>query len=465
MSILLLYLFSLNAFSFDISHEVSKLHLQSGDLSLYAVSKKEVLIDLNSKKLMTPASVTKLITASAVLHALGPSTKLTTELLSSAQIEETILKGDIYLHGGGDPSFVSESMWFLVNELTRTQITKIEGDIVVDDTLFDAVRFDSGREKVRNDRAYDAPIGAMSMNWNAVNVFVRPAKKVGEPALVFADPETSYIQIKNESKTVSGNKADVFVSRKGKILEDEDSVGFGDAIVISGKIGIEANEKVIFKNISQPDLWSGANLQAFLKARGISITGRVRAGKTPPGAKTLARFESKPLTQMISDMLKFSNNFVAEMLTKQLALKKGIVPATLVSGLEDIRIYLHFLGFKDDAIKIENPSGFSRQNKISALSLTNVLLKVQNDFKIFPELFAALPISGRDGTLKNRMKGLAEKVRAKTGYMTGIAALAGFVDRGENEGVTFAFLFNGPADKADEAKTLMDRLCEKLASK
>lgn len=456
----------------DVGVEIKKMRLKLNDVSLYAAAPAggsagvEVpLISHNADQALIPASVTKILTAAAALKSLGPTTKFATELVGDGNVEEGVFKADLYLRGGGDPGFVSESMWNLVNDFVRTGITRIDGDIVVDDSLFDKVRFDSARDPVRNDRAYDAPVGAMSMNWNAVNVYVRPGAKVGQPARVFADPDTGYIEIVNQTKTVSGSKADVAVSRKGTALAEEDTVEPGDRLIISGHIGKDAPEKVIYKNISRPELWSGHNLVAFLKWRGISVRGSVRAGKASSSATVLARIESKPLSSMIYDMMKFSNNFVAEMLTKQLALKSSSEPATLARGVDGIRNFLGGLGLKDPGVLIFSPSGFSRKNKISAKSLYQVLVDIKNDFQISPEFATSLPVSGRDGTLKSRMKNLAQSVRAKTGYMTGIVSLAGYVDRGPGDVATFAFLFNGPPDKADEAKALMDHLCERLAKK
>lgn len=154
-----------------ISTDQLSIYIAGGEGSPITVS------SINGEKKMIPASVTKLVTAAAVLKAFPPGTKFKTSLWSSAKIEDGVMKGDLYLRGGGDPSFVSENLWYLVNAFLRNDVRKIEGNIVVDDSLFDSVRFDSSRQKERVDRAYDAPTGAMSFNWNSVNVFVRPGKQ------------------------------------------------------------------------------------------------------------------------------------------------------------------------------------------------------------------------------------------------------------------------------------------------
>jgi D-alanyl-D-alanine carboxypeptidase/D-alanyl-D-alanine-endopeptidase (penicillin-binding protein 4) len=181
--------------------ELQKIIKRSGipesDLGIYITSgegeHQEIVYDLNSKKKMIPASISKVATSSAVLEYFPPGYKFKTQLVSSGTIQDKVLKGDLYLKGGGDPSFVSENMWFLVNNFKRNEIQKIEGDVVVDDSLFDPKRYDSSRQPERVDRAYDAPVGAMSFNWNSINIFVRPAEKAGEPATVFLKMITSVL--------------------------------------------------------------------------------------------------------------------------------------------------------------------------------------------------------------------------------------------------------------------------------
>lgn len=178
--------------------------LSESQMSLYvglaSNENPQEILNVQGKKKIIPASVTKLVTAGAVIHHFPPGFKFKTTLLSNAKVENGVLKGDLYLKGGGDPSFVSETMWYLVNVFTRQQIQSVEGKIIVDDSLFDRQRFDSSRQKERVDRAYDAPTGAMSFNWNSINIFIRPGQKSGEEAKVFADPESDYIRLKTMLK-------------------------------------------------------------------------------------------------------------------------------------------------------------------------------------------------------------------------------------------------------------------------
>lgn len=336
-------------------------------------------------------------------------------------------------------------MWFLVNEFTRTGIKQIKGDIVVDDTLFDKVRVDDDRDPNRVDRAYDAPVGAMSFNWNSVNVFIRPGKKIGDPAVVTIDPENDYITLRSRATTAqSGGKQDLNVSRVSS--EGKPGKGGGyDVIEVSGKIGVSNPEVVIYKSITQPDFWSGHNLVSFLAQRGIEVKGQVKTGVTPGSASLLAKAPSVPIAQVVTDMMKFSNNYVAEMLTKNLAARKGVKPATMKAGLEVVRNFSRSHGVQAQDFNLVNASGLTLENRLSPRDLGRVLLSAQKQFSHFPEFLSAFPIAGVDGTLKSRFRGNKDvPVRGKTGLMKvgGISSLAGYGARPDGQILTFVFVYN-----------------------
>lgn len=404
---------------------------------------REPVYALNESKRRIPASTTKLITAAAVLKAIPPGTKLKTQLLLDSSAPSAKYKGNLYLRGGGDPGFVSETMWFLVNAFVRTGVREIEGDIVVDDSLFDSQRYDASRQSQRVDRAYDSPVGAMSFNWNSVNVFVRPGAKVGDPARVYIDPENEYIQLDAQVSTVAGSARDaVRVDRVDVAGKNQDK------IVVRGRIGVQASEVTVFKNITQPDYWSAQNLKSFLLQRGIKHTGKIRVGKVSSSAVVAAEAESKSIEHMLADMNKFSNNYVAEMLTKNLAVAKGD-QGSMTSGMKYLHQYLKDLGHEKNQYVLDNPSGLTRDNQFSAKLLMDVLADMRGQFQYEPEFIASLPIAGIDGTLKNRMKRTkAERwVRAKTGYLSGVISLAGYLGMRQGSVVSFVIIYNGKADE------------------
>jgi D-alanyl-D-alanine carboxypeptidase/D-alanyl-D-alanine-endopeptidase (penicillin-binding protein 4) len=450
-------IFAVQVHAAEVAGRLNKVIQASGvaksnlGLVVFDVNRHEPLFQLNDTQSFTPASITKLATAFTVLHRLGPSFKFQTSLWSAGKIENGVLKGDLILKGGGDAGFVSETMWFLVNEFMRTGVQKIEGDVVVDDTDFDNIRTDPSRDPERVDRAYDAPVGAMSFNWNSVNIFVRPTS-VGEPPQVYLDPLNDYFQIDNRAKTVNKSGSTLDISR-----DDH-------RIAVHGSIGIGHDEVTAFKNVDDPVDWSGKNLVFFLSQRGISVSGKVKAGKRPEAARQLCKADSKPVGQHVADMMKFSNNYVAEMLTKDLSKQEGETPATLEGGMKQIRAYLTSQGIEAKNFTLLNPSGLSRKNRMRPRDLVEILMLAQKDFPTFAEMLSALPLAGEDGTLKKRMIGTPAEgwVRAKTGSMAGIVSLAGFAGRKDGNWRAFAFVFNGKADQGESVRHLFDQMAAEL---
>ena len=439
---------------------IKKHHFSENSLGIYIEDEGREIFNINASRLMVPASLTKIVTGAAVLSSFPMNKKFETKLMSKNNVKDGVLPGDLCLKGGGDPSFVSEKMWFLVNELKRTELTSIEGDLLVDATRFDDELYDSGRESVRVDRAFDAPISAASFNWNSTNIFIRPGDP-GAKAKVWLDPQSDYLELENNTKTVSKSGVKTLEAKRVK-------VGDHDKIIVSGNISTDGLEAVIYKSVSNPNLWIGMHLKEFLKQRGITLKGKVKVAACAVNSFTLAVSQSKNLNEIASDMLKFSNNFVAEMLAKNLAAENNTAPARMKDGIEEIKKYMDGLGFGRKDYILENVSGLTRDNRFSARQLAIVLNTVKNDFLLFPEFASGLPIAGVDGTLKNRMKSkLANKtdqnfVRAKTGYLDGVVGLAGYVGRKNNSPLIFVFMFNGDYQQGMAARPLFDDLINQL---
>lgn len=432
-------------------HSIAKENL---GLAVFDLEKREkpLIYGLNEERDMTPASITKIVTAAAVLQRIGASTKLQTTLWSNAPVKDGVLKGDLVLKGGGDSGFVSETMWFLVNELMRTGIKKIEGDLLVDDTDFDSIRADPSRDPERVDRAYDAPVGAMSFNWNSISIFIRPGE-TGQPPRVYLDPIDNGFTVDNKAKTTASGGNNLEVKRDG------------NKITVKGSLGANANEVAVYKNIDDPVEWSGRNLKFFLEQRGVSVSGKIAAGKRALDMKMLAKADSKPIAQAVADMMKFSNNYVAEMLTKNLAAQKSPnSPATLEAGMKVVREFLSDNGIPAGRFTLFNPSGLSRKNKMKAVDMAKVLAISYRHFPTFAEYLTSFPLAGADGTLKSRMKDTPAQnwVRGKTGLLHGVVGLAGYAGRKDGSVRAFAFIFNGKAEQGDSVRRLFDALAMEL---
>lgn len=436
---------------------LKKHHFSESSLGLLVEDSGKNIVSINADKLMVPASLTKIVTGAGILSRYQLNKKFATELWSKGTIKGKTLEGALCFKGGGDPSFVSEKMWYLVNEFHRTGIKQIEGDLIIDSGRFDQEAFDSGRDATRVDRAFDAPISSASFNWNSVNVFIKPNPEANKPVIVTLDPVSDYFELENNSKTVSANEVKTITVTR--INKDEK-----DKIIISGNLSLNASEFVVYKSISNPEKWTASHLKEFLRQRGITHTGKIRFTDCESESRLLASVSSKNLNEMLSDMLKFSNNFVAEMLVKNLAADDLIKNprsrnASMKEGVELLRNYLDTLGFDRKSYVLENVSGLTRDNRFSAVQLAKVLDTVRSDFLIFPEFLSGLPIAGIDGTMKNRLKGGSGSwVRAKTGYLDGVIGLAGYIGRRDKAPFIFVFMFNGSLEQGLAARNLFDEL-------
>lgn len=415
------------------------------------------VLDLNAHSPLIPASVTKLVTAAAVLRHIPLGTRFETRLLSAAPVEGAVLAGDLIMEGRGDPSLVSETLWLLANELASTGIRVIAGDILVDDSYFDDNYLDASRDTRRSDHAYDAPVGALSFNWNAVALTVSPGPAAGDPAQVKVEPDSPYVRVRNTASTVAGNGIDKLVVSRIPGTE-------GDTLAVSGEIGVSASPFEGYRNITDPARWSGENLKLYLGYRGIEVKGEVRKGRPAAESRLLAQMEGRQVQQLVTDMNKVSSNFIAEMLTKQLAARRTPdTPATLAAGTSVLEDYLAGLGIDRREFVLKNPSGLTRMNRLSAAALVAMLDDMASDFRIASEFIASLPIAGIDGTLEERMVDSPAHgwLRAKTGYIDGVVSLAGYAGSAGGERYTFAFIYNGPAP-ARRVQGLFDRLGELL---
>jgi serine-type D-Ala-D-Ala carboxypeptidase/endopeptidase (penicillin-binding protein 4) len=448
----------------DLVESVENSGISESDLSLLAVEgtgrNAKVLLSLNPNKALIPASVTKLVTAAAALREFPPGTRFETRLLANGEQNGKILNGDLVLKGGGDPSFKPATLAELVTRLARSGIREIRGDLLVDDSYFDSVRVDASRSDTeRVDKAYDAPVGAMSFNWNTVAVYVRPAQHAGQPAQVVVEPASDYIRIRGEVKTgVGRGRPRVGVRRIA------DPSHPGDTIEVNGFIGQQVEEVMAYKNITQPDLFSGENLRQELRRQGISVSGRVRRGTAAFGARTLASVQGDTVQEIIVEMNKASNNFVAEMLAKNLSAHSQ-PPGNLERGMAIIREYMRSLGLSELEYTLVNPSGLTRDNKLSARALVRVLQDMGGNFQYAPEFMASLPIAGVDGTLRRRLRNTpAERfIRTNTGDGNTSTLLSPPPPHRNGRIVTFAFLYNGKAAPYLVRK-LYDDLCEELAA-
>lgn len=401
--------------------------------------------EVNADKQMTPASLTKILTAIAVFETYPTNYQFITELKSTASVKGGVLDGDIYLVGSGDPTLVTERLWLLIHELQRLNIQKITGNLIFDNSVFDEVKFSPTRT-TNNHRAYSAPVSGLSYNWNSL--FIRVfGSDPGQKPRVYIDPPDASIRLHNNA--VTGSKMSLNVSRNS--TEEHDS------IFLSGSI--RPNEEFgVYRSHTQPSRRAAHQAMSLLTQYGVQVEGTIKQGKAPAESKTLAKIESVNVDEMNKLMMKFSNNFISEMLTKKMDELKNNKQGTLGGGLKIIEDVIKDMSDKKFVLK--NPSGLTTDNKMSSGLVTDLLMKASANSDYNLEFLTTFPRSGIDGTLKRRLGRVKGKVRAKTGLLNGVVGLAGYIESNNGQEYAFSLIYNGPMKKQGRATDLFDLMAE-----
>ncbi|HXX47515.1 MAG TPA: D-alanyl-D-alanine carboxypeptidase/D-alanyl-D-alanine-endopeptidase [Myxococcota bacterium] len=405
---------------------------------------------------LVPASNQKLLISAAALDRWGPAHRFETPVLYEGELADGVLDGTLWIVGQGDPSFVSETMWKLAEEIRLAGVREIRGGIGVDTSRFDALRFHPDWEPVSS-RAYYAPVSAWSANYSSFRVDVVPGEHVGAPAVLRIAPELPYFRSVVDAVTLRGG---------GQLALDVDVLpdGSGESVRVSGAVSADRPSSTYWRAVGLPERYAAALLRAQLEAQGVHVAPRVRLGNAPAGAHELLRFQGESLALEIRLLDKFSNNFVAEQLTKMLGAEQYGAPATWEKGTRALAAYLEGSGIGDPAVVIADGSGLSPRNRIAPATLVAVIRKAALRFESGAEFVSALPIGGSEGTLEDRMQDGAIRIRAKTGHLRRVAALSGIVPAADGSTRAFSILVNGARGEADGVDAAIDAFAAKLGS-
>jgi D-alanyl-D-alanine carboxypeptidase/D-alanyl-D-alanine-endopeptidase (penicillin-binding protein 4) len=432
--------------------------LEPGSTGVQVVSLKDgtEVFSKNPDLPLKPASNQKLFTSAAALALLKPDFVFPTVFYASQAPRQGVLNDDLYIKGFGAPDLVGEFYWLMVQELYRQGLREIHGDLVADDSYFDSEeRPEVWPHTVPEDSWVSAPVGALSFNYNVVTVRVVPGPSVGSKPRVELIPLGGYFKVNNRATTSSGR--DHLVVGRG-FQEGMNTINVSGSIRL-GSAAVEVN-----KGVEDPSLYALAAFQELAQRQGIAIRGKLRKGPIPANALELFRFESKPLSAIVRDMNKHSNNFIAETLLKTLGAEEEGIPGTTTKGLRVLKDYLKSIGVAPDDVLLADGSGLSHENRVTARALVQTLRAMNEDFELWPEFLSSLPVAGVDGTLQRRFRqeDLLRKVRAKTGKIAGVTTLSGYAVNEAEETFAFAILMNDYRCGTDTIKRLMDRVCSAL---
>jgi serine-type D-Ala-D-Ala carboxypeptidase/endopeptidase (penicillin-binding protein 4) len=421
------------------------------------VESGQVLYARDGDALLNPASNVKLVTTAAALARLGPDYRFDTEFYAEPGARGLTPLKALWVRGTGDPSLLTERLWAIAGDLAHLGIRRI-GDLVVDESFFDGERTGPGFDQESGDRSYLAPSGAASLNWNTVAVYVAPSDRPGVKARVEVEPPSDYFEVENRTTTVASGRRRVTVSSQPHAGKQR--------IVVEGRVAAGSRIQVVWRKIDEPALYLGHSLRRLLELRGVTVTGRVKVGQVPQGARLLHVAQSESLAEIVRRLNKTSNNFVAEQLLETLgAVVKG-APGSWAKGIAAAEEFLAEIGIPRGAYVMKNGSGLNDTNRFSAKQLVTVLRAMWARFPLQAEYVTSLPVAGRDGTIRFRMEGSeAEgRLRAKTGTLEHVTSLSGYVQTAGGKTLAFAVLVNDFAGRPATVIRSVDAIGTALAA-
>ena len=409
----------------------------------------KVLMEANPDLALVPASTMKVLTSACALSSLGPEFCYTTSVYVDGLRNSTA--DNLYIKGSGDPHFVTEDLFVLTRMIKDRGLQEVRGSIIVDDFFFMPSKPLDENEELGL-RAYHAPYSALSLNFNSIKISTLPAANIGAPARVTLDPASEFASLKSNVKTVEGSKAPQL--EINKTSDDSER----ERISVTGTIGVDAQARGKYVNVSNPALYFGHTLKEFLQREGIRVNGSIRRSLTPQSASLLCEYTSKPMSLLVYWLNKFSNNFMAEQILLTIGAKAFGPPGTREKGLEALKRFLAACNIPETSLSLADASGLSRSNRISSSTMVRVLQTAVGDFGYGPEYLSSFAVSGIDGTLKDKFneEGMRRKVRAKTGSLRGVSALAGFAVSREGKILVFSVIVNSEKPKGflDQAEKI-----------
>ncbi|MDQ0254661.1 D-alanyl-D-alanine carboxypeptidase/D-alanyl-D-alanine-endopeptidase (penicillin-binding protein 4) [Evansella vedderi] len=423
-------------------------------VSVRSADTGKLLYDRKGDIRLRPASNLKLFTAAAALSTLGPDYTYKTEVLTDGYVRWKILHGNLYLKGRGDPTLTIDNLKALVKSIKEQNIKVIRGDLIGDDSWYDDIRYSI--DLPWSDETYDyaSQISPLTLSPNQdfdtgnIIVEVNPGHNLGEKGEIIIHPYTEYLQIVNNTETVSiDEKTEISMERTHGT----------NTVTINGKVSF--NSKSVRKLIP---VWEPTNLvvdvfKELLKEYGIVLLGDAKVGITPYENTELACNTSIPLSKILLPFMKYSNNTHGEMLVKEMG-KKEKKEGSWEAGLQVLQSELKSFGIKTEALVLRDGSGISHINLVTANELTKLLFEIQ-DKDWFPVFMESLPVAGVKekevgGTLRYRLSDPSTKgkVFAKTGSLTTISSLSGYAKTKSGQKIIFSILLNNLTDDVNGKK-------------
>lgn len=442
-----------------VSNALHKIDIPVGSVSVYVQALAQQPAQLNAPMLvhqaavvLNPASTMKLLTSYASLSLLGPAYRWKTEVYTDGILKNGVLDGNVYLKAYGDPSFMTADFWRLLNSLRQLGVKYIKGDLVIDNSYFASESQSAGDFDGDEARAYNATPSALVINLKASSFrFDSDASHVS----VSQEPNLTQIKVNNLLKV---GKADC-ANWRNAFSYDVKQVGDTATVTFNGNYAPNCNEKYLELLAIDENNYTLALFRKLWLELGGSFNGKLLKKNIPVDATKLLQQDSRTLAQMLPDMNKWSNNLMARQLLLTIAAEKVAVPAKEDDGALAVKRWLTSQGLSFDELVIENGSGLSRLERISAEHMGELLVNAYYS-PVMPELMSSLPILAVDGTMLKRMKEsrLQGRAHLKTGTINSVFTLAGYV-LGQH-GKRYVVVFMASHAKAAQTKPAQDALLE-----
>ena len=395
---------------------------------------------VNAETARNPASVMKLFTTYAALEALGPAHTWETRVHAGGPVRDGRLQGDLWFEGGGDPFLTAEDFWSLLGSLRRRGIEHIDGDLVFDTNRFAATARDPGAFDNRPYHAYNQSPHPLLVNLNAIK-FELESLQAGEGVRVSMHPPLRNLPVENRLR------ADPSVWCGAYRWHVDYRVG-GDAeaplAVLEGRQGAGCGPRRLHRAGPPVETYVHGLFDALWTHWGGEFSGDWRTGTwVDTAAEPLVRHPSRPLAEVVRVTNKFSNNVMARQLALSIAAERGLRPASEADGRAAVMEILRSSGLALDGFQLHEVAGLSRDNRITVEHVAELLDHAYTSM-VMPEFLASLPMTGVDGTLRNRFSGEPEagRIRAKTGSINHVSGIGGYVRNRDNEDLIIAVLVN-----------------------
>ena len=377
----------------------------------------------NATQAMNPASTMKLLTTYAALELLGPTYTWKTEAYAGGKLEGGVLQGNLILKGYGDPKLTLENFWLLLRRLRALGLREIRGDLVLDRSYFEAAEYDPAKFDAEPLRAYNVGPDALLLNFKAVRFqFVPDADR--RTVTVIPEPKPAGLEFAAAVRATDGACGDW----RAGIKADFQTNGGSAKASFAGSMPASCGERYWNASLlAQPNYVYGVFRQLWEELGG-TLAGTWKDGAVPANAKLLATGESASNAELARDINKFSNNVMARQLFLTLGAEVLKLPGRSDRSARVVQSWLAEKKLDFPELILENGSGLSRQERISAEHMGRLLLEAWRS-AVMPELMSSLPLVAYDGTMRRRLRfeSIAGQAHIKTGSLSDARTLAGYV--------------------------------------